>query len=427
MKRAALCIIGSELTRGVIQDSHGQMISSDLTRIGYDVREIVIVPDDGSIRRVLHRLAGEVDLVVTTGGLGPTSDDITRDAVADIAGVSLAIDADARAVLADRVGNDLNAANLRQVMIPEGFTVLPNPVGTAPGFCRSGEFYALPGPPRELLTMWKDEVLPDLMGRQGSRTPEERLEATVFLIPESLLEESCTEAARRTADSLGLADTEMPIWGTRAQLYRISLYLQGSSDTIRRAVLSELKQLLGPELVREGDVEAVDLLYTVMREQKLMVAGAESCTGGLAGKLLTDVAGSSQFFWGSMVTYANSAKTAVLGVKESALQESGAVSQQTVEEMALGVLRISGADAAFSISGIAGPGGGTDEKPVGTVWFGFASSEGLPQSVCITFHPYSRGSVRRRAAICAFLLLEQYLKGRKLLDIIQSWQYSKCT
>ncbi len=423
MKHAAICIIGSELVRGIIQDKHGQIIAADLTRLGYEVQEITIVPDNGAIAEVLKRLVASVDLIITTGGLGPTSDDITRDAIASSYDLQLIVDEDAKDVLISIVGDHMNEANLRQVMIPEGFRVVPNAVGTAPGFCRDGEIYALPGPPHEMVTMWKDQVLPDLARFLGGKRPEERLELSVFLIPESQLEEVCVFAVTRVAGELHLAEEQIPAWGTRVQPYRISLHLQGGTDTIRRAVYKQLRAEIGPYLIREGDLEAVDLLYIQLEKRSAMIAGAESCTGGLVGKLLTDRPGSSQFVWGSLMTYANEAKERILHVDHQILETEGAVSRACAAQMAEGILQHSGADVAFSISGIAGPAGGSVKKPVGLVWFGFASPGRLSEQVQLSFRPFSRDSIRRRAAVSAILLLEQYLMGKKLLDIVKKWQY----
>jgi nicotinamide-nucleotide amidase len=421
LKTVAICIIGSELVRGIIADAHGKTISSDLTRLGYEVKEIVIVPDDEHIPAILSQLASQADLIITTGGLGPTSDDITRDAVAQVYQAPLRIDEEAKAVLASRVGSRLQGANLRQVMIPEGFDVVENPMGTAPGFSLPGRFYAMPGPPKEMLTMWNDRVLPDLIRLQDRKVDFMRLEASVFLIPESALEEACSRAVEMVVGDSGVR----PIWGTRVQLLRISLYLQGSSEEIRMAVFEQIRELLGPELVVLGDVEAVDIARRRLLDSGFMVAGAESCTGGLAGKLLTDAGGSSAYMWGSLTTYANSAKQQVLGVSSELLDAYGAVSAECAAAMVEGVRKLSEADVSFSITGIAGPGGGSPEKPVGTVYFGFSAGGGLPDTqVRLSFHAYTRDSVRRRAAVAVCLLLDSYLSGRKLLDIISRWQYS---
>lgn len=423
MNTAAVCIIGSELVRGVIQDSHGKTISSDLTSAGYTVQEICIVPDDGSIRAVLGRLVDHVDLIITTGGLGPTSDDITRDAVASVYHADLREDPAAKKTLRAIVGDRMNEANLRQAMIPEGFSILPNAAGTAPGFCLEGKIYTLPGPPREKIGMWQHEVLPRIHEYLGNTGKQQRMELSVFLTPESQLEEVCAKAVETVMERIGCERKMMPDWGTRVQPYRISLYLQGSVSARRQEVYELICELLGPGRIVPGDVHCTDIVRQTLSSRGHMVSGAESCTGGLVGKLITDAPGSSSYFWGSAVTYSNEAKKSMLSVSEQTLRDYGAVSERCALEMAEGIRAVSGSDVAFSISGIAGPGGGTDEKPVGTVWFGFSGRLRESSAVRLAFHPFSRDSVRRRAATALLLLLDAYLKGEDLLDIVGEWQY----
>lgn len=417
--KAGICIIGTELVRGIIQDTHVKTISSDLTRLGYEVSRVVMIPDDSSILGELRALRESCDLVITTGGLGPTSDDITREAIAEAYGAPLSMNEEAREVLSQRVGDLLNEANLRQVLIPAGFTILPNPNGTAPGFSLPGVVYTLPGPPRELLPMWTDQVLPSL--RAGEQE-EGRLECSVFLTPESYLEQACTQALEAIRSQF--CDQELPSWGTRVQQLRISLYLNGGSADSREALYRGIEGVLTAVRVRRHDVQAADLLLDELDRHSLRISGAESCTGGLVSKLLTDVSGASAYFWGTAVVYSNDAKVQMLGVREETLEEYGAVSGPCVIEMAEGMMRRSGSDASFSISGIAGPKGGSEEKPVGTVYLGFASGKYAPVAVRLQFRPFSRDSIRRRAAIASILLLEQYLKGVNLLDIVSGWQYS---
>ena len=184
-----------------------------------------------------------------------------------------------------------------------------------------------------------------------------------------------------------------------------------------------IQQHVGKGLVQSGDISVVDLLSDSLRNSAMTMACAESCTGGLVGKLMTDRPGSSEWFWGSVVSYANSAKEQLLGISAEEIAEFGAVSKQVVTRMAQSVRELSGADLAIAVSGIAGPDGGTSDKPVGTVWFGFAGSSLPPVSLKLQFSSYGRSSVRRRAAVAALLLGYFYLKGDDLLDIIESWQY----
>lgn len=414
----SLCIIGTEITRGIIADKHANLIARELTNLGYEVNRITIVPDDGSLGIILEQMVRDADILLLTGGLGPTSDDMTRQLVADLAHVRLVRNEDAYRVLYERIGDRINGANVRQVCIPEGFRIIPNPKGTAPGFTGnikgSGKdvlCYAMPGPPIEMHEMFYGRILPELAEKIGKRSIG-RDEYSCFLTPESKLEEVCESCAR---DAI--------LWGTRVQEHRISLYLNGGTAESRKAMAHDIAHLLGKGLLVEGDVEVMDLLATQLTSQDMLLSLAESCTGGLASKLMTDKAGSSNWLWGSVVSYANLAKERLLGVGLKTLATHGAVSGETVIEMARGLLERSDSDLSIAISGIAGPDGGTDEKPVGTVWLGFATKTTHPIAVKVLFSSYGRSSVRRRAAVAAILLGYFHLKGDDLLDIVNTWQY----
>ncbi|MBL7005953.1 MAG: nicotinamide-nucleotide amidohydrolase family protein [Spirochaetia bacterium] len=427
---AAVCIIGTELVRGVIQDGHAKLISSEMTALGFSLEQIVIIPDDNGISRFLCDLVGNVDVIITTGGLGPTADDITRNVIAQAAGVDLVEDAVARAHLVSRLNRDPGEANLSQVRFPRGFSIIPNPLGTAPGFYgtitgseseqKNTLILSMPGPPVEMQEMFLVRVLPLVKQIFHIAQEEGRTEASVFLIPESLLEEAC-----RICAVPGVT------WGTRIQPLRISLYLISGAAEARDLMLEKITEYLGPELVVSGNRMPYDSLLSNLKENGLVIAGAESCTGGLAAKILTDTAGSSSYFWGTAVTYHNSAKEKLLQIPHEKLVRYGAVSRETVSAMAEQMLQISGADAAYSISGIAGPDGGTSDKdggysviPAGTIWFGFAAGGRKVSAVSMKFHAYTRASVRNRAALAAMLLLDSYLRGKEPLDIVTKWQYS---
>lgn len=428
-RSVSLFIIGTELTRGVIADKHGQLMATELSHLGYRVDRIVIVPDDGTIGTVLRESIEQSDVVLITGGLGPTSDDMTRQMIADIAGVPLVKDQVAWDELYQRVGERIYGANERQAMVPAGFERIPNPKGTAPGFkgyitvgsagsggladggSRQVACAAMPGPPVEMHEMFFHQVLPWLGSLRG-HDDTGRDEYSVFMIPESKLEDLFNSVAEPGV-----------MMGDRFQEYRISLYLTGSDAEARRVTAKRLEDLFGPGLMVPGDVQAVDILSRYLEDHHLTVSCAESCTSGLAAKLLTDRAGSSSWFWGGAATYANDAKRTLLGVRQETLDTVGAVSEQCVREMAEGMLKVSGTDLAFSISGIAGPNGGTPDKPVGYVWFGFASRQYETQAVCLKMTSWGRDAVRRRAAVSALLLASLYINGVDLLDTIQHWQY----
>lgn len=424
---AAVCLIGTELIRGIIQDGHARLISSRLTSLGIKVESISMVPDDSGIDDFLFFWRGKVDMILTTGGLGPTSDDITRDSVAEAAGVTLVEHQEARAALERRISRNASTANLRQVLLPQGFDWIHNPEGTAPGFCgplaapanmgdqaKTTMLYAMPGPPREMQPMFIEQVLPRICQRFLEVDAfEERLEASVFLIPESRLEEIC-----RLHAAEGIA------WGTRVQESRISLYLTGGTDQERTDMLLRLQGHFGKELVNPGDVDPLGAVVETLKAAGSQVAGAESCTGGYIAKLLTDIPGSSAFFWGAQVTYANSAKESLLSIEPAILETYGAVSEETVRAMVRSMLYASQADVCYAVSGIAGPEGGTPEKPVGTVWVAIGDRSRGIEAVKLCFHAYTRDSVRRRSSYAVLILINRFLKGDTLLDIVAEWQYS---
>ncbi|NLA92615.1 MAG: nicotinamide-nucleotide amidohydrolase family protein [Spirochaetales bacterium] len=413
--RASIFLIGTEITRGVIADAHGRILARELTAIGYDVRRIVIVPDDGSIEEVLRLALRDSEILILTGGLGPTSDDVTREIVAKIAGVEVVRDEEAYATLFKRIGERLYGINERQVTRPEGFRSLENSNGSAIGFVgKLGEgslCYAMPGVPSEMQVMFYNVVLPELVEHIGF-DEEALLEYSCFLTPESKLEEVCKKSASEGIE-----------WGTRVQEHRISLYLHGGSRAGRETMVAKIEAELGRGRLWRGDVDLATLLGDALLEDNLMMGCAESCTGGLVSKLMSDRNGSSAYFWGGVVSYANEAKEELLKVKRGSLEEWGAVSDVTVIEMAEGLRELSGVDFTLSVSGIAGDGGGSIEKPVGTIYLGFASTKAPSVAVRLNFSPYGRDSIRRRSAQAALLLGYFYLKGEQLLDIVESWQY----
>ncbi|MCR5761442.1 MAG: nicotinamide-nucleotide amidohydrolase family protein [Sphaerochaetaceae bacterium] len=416
--KASVFVIGTELTRGIICDKHVPYLCSSLSRMGYSVIRAVLVPDDGSIEAALKEAVSDSSVLLVTGGLGPTSDDMTRQFISDICSVPLVKDSQAREALSKRLGNRLNGSNEQQAYIPKGFKVLPNPNGTAAGFegfakTENGKVYiaAMPGPPKEMHPMYENYVeksLSSLIGYEG----QWRDEYSVFLIPEARLEEMCQKCAREGVK-----------WGTRFQDYRISLYIEGGSASDRKAFISDLKALAGPYLIADGDIQALDLFVEAVKRDGLTVTCAESATGGLCAKLLTDINGASQWFWGSEVTYTDSAKTSLLGVSSDTLAVHNAVSAETALEMAEGSLSRSSGSFAFSVTGLAGPTGELEGKPLGTVYFGFAAKGRESQSVRLNLYSNGRDGSRRRFAAAAFLLSRMYLDGVCLVDKAKQWLY----
>ncbi|HHU89275.1 MAG: nicotinamide-nucleotide amidohydrolase family protein [Sphaerochaetaceae bacterium] len=413
--RASIFLIGTEITRGVIADAHGRLLARELSAIGYDVRRIVIVPDDGSIEEMLHLALRDSEILLLTGGLGPTSDDVTREIVAKLAGVKIVRDELSYNALFERIGERLLGINERQVTLPEGFRAIKNTNGSAIGFVGLlGErslCYAMPGVPSEMHAMFYHQVLPELVKKIGFNE-RALLEFSCFLTPESKLEEVCKASACEGIE-----------WGTRVQEHRISLYLHGGSAEGRQSMVEGIEAKLGRGRLWRGDIDLSLLLGDFLLENSLTMGCAESCTGGLVSKLMSDRNGSSAYFWGGVVSYANAAKEGLLKVKGETLEKWGAVSDETVIEMAEGLRELSKVDFTLAVSGVAGDGGGSVEKPVGTIYLGFASKKAPSEAVRLNFTSFGRDSVRRRSAQAALLLGYFYLKGEQLLDIVESWQY----
>ena len=403
-----LLSVGTELTEGSVLNTHFRFLGGELRGLGFHTKKAVQIPDDPQIfRQELGQAVDCAALVIITGGLGPTSDDLTRDVVAEICEAPLRFDEtiwdDLVARYAAR-GRNIAPTNRKQALIPSGFQVLPNRVGTAPGFfgsTKSCTVMALPGPPAELEEMFLREAVPLIRTLGRGDSPAAELVATALMIPESVLEQALQEA--RDADS-GM------LWSTRIAHDRIVFTLRGSGRKERLRVFSDLVARFGRMRIRRGDVQPSFLLYQILRQRAERIAVAESCTGGLVSKLLTDVPGSSQVFWGTLVTYSDEAKLRLLGVPEAILHGAGAVSAEVASAMSAGLLERTPAEAAVAVTGIAGPEGGTAEKPVGTVWISARYRHG--GHLCKVFHFHgNRDAVRRRSAVAALLLAECVLLG----------------
>ena len=413
-KTAVIISAGTELTEGIIQDSHVRFLSSELTSLGFAVRRGVQVPDDPALYRAeLARACHDACLVLLTGGLGPTTDDLTREIVAEAAGVPLDFHPEAWQALRERFkGRKVSDTNRKQATAPRGFGLLPNAHGTAPGFHGAvGEalVVALPGPPSELRPMFAQSVLPLIRERWGGPGPGDILWGTTLMVPESNLEEALRKCGRQGVT-----------WGTRVDEDRIVFSLRGGSAEDRDAILRDLTEQLHPVRVRKGEMKPAELLTDALLSKQATLVTAESCTGGLIGKYLTDLPGSSRVFWGGHVSYSNAAKTRLLGVEEGIVQRHGAVSEETAIAMARGALADSDADAAIAVTGIAGPEGGTAEKPVGTVWIAVALRGQSCRTRLFSFSG-TRDMVRRRSAVASMLFAESQLLGREFLDTRAKW------
>lgn len=396
--------MGTELTEGKIPDTHLQFFGRELLRLGMSLVECVHAPDDREVFfRDLCRAAGEAEVVFVTGGLGPTSDDLTREVVAQVAGVELHYHPDIWEGLERRfAGRRLAEANRRQCYAPSGFAILPNPHGTAPGFhgrIGGAMVFALPGPPRELEPMFHDAVAPILTAALSLLVPEET-PGSAHLIGESALE-----------DALARCAVPGVTWGTRIADDRVAFTLRGGAAADRERFFDSLQALVGETHIRRGDRGAAEVLSDTLRSAGARIATAESCTGGMVSTWLTDIPGSSAVFAGGVVAYADRVKTGLLGVDPETVARSGAVSEAVVRQMAAGVLRLTGSEYGLAVSGVAGPEGGSADKPVGTVWIAVAAAGGAGRAERFRFLG-SRGAVRRRSASAACIMAESLVAGR---------------
>jgi nicotinamide-nucleotide amidase len=418
-RTAVIISAGTELTEGITQDRHIRYVASELTALGFVVLRGVQIPDDaGLYRSELARAVAQAGLVIITGGLGPTSDDLTREMVAEAAGVPLEFHPEAwEAILARFTGRAVPDTNRKQALAPKGFSLLANANGTAPGFV--GEVgtalvVALPGPPSELRPMFAGGVVPALGARFGTAGAADVLWGTALMVPESALEDSLRAGAAAAGGAPGVR------WGTRVDEDRIAFSLRGGSPVERDALFGFLVRGLGEERVRRGETRPAQLLTDALLARNARVAVAESCTGGLIAKYLTDLAGSSRVFWGGFLSYSNEAKTGLLGVGKSLIDEQGAVSEPVAVMMAEGAVAASGVEAGIAVSGIAGPEGGTPDKPVGTVWIAVALSGRATAARRFHFSG-SRDMIRRRSAVAALLFAEARVLGREFLDTRGKW------
>jgi len=395
----ALLTIGDELLNGDLADTNTQTIARILTENGLTPREAGTIGDDEAlIVTTLQRLAAAHKAVIVTGGLGPTEDDRTAKAAARAFGRPLSLNDQALQQIRNRfrtMRREMHPANEKQAMLPARSHVIPNPNGTAPGFSLQSdkaELFFLPGVPGEMQAMLEESVLPRLLECFPDRPDLCRRSLTVFGLPEP-------EVEGRLGAAL-LPDTVAVAFNVDFPMVRIKLQARGdhSQRHIDRAEL-QIRKALGDHIVAIDEETLAGNTARFLRRAGLTLALAESCTGGLIAKLLTDQAGASAFLERSVVTYANSAKTACLQVPVQLLEQHGAVSAETALAMAKGVRITAGTDIGLAVTGIAGPDGGTPEKPVGTVLI--AMSDATGERVAPYHFPGNREQVRQRTACTA--------------------------
>ena len=372
---AEILCIGTEILLGNIVNTNSQVLSRGLAELGVNVYRYTAVGDNPErLREALDEAFARNDIVITTGGLGPTYDDLSKETIADWFGLPLEMhEPSARAIEAYFGGmkRPMCQSNLKQAMMPRGCTVLENRNGTAPGAIIEGKgktAIMLPGPPREMTPMFERQVLPYLAKRADHVLRSHCI--YFFGIGESTLESQLRgemQAMKNPTLAPYAKDGEVMLRVTA------SAPTEAEAERLMEPVIASLRERY-PQYIYGVDVDNLQTAAVrALKDAGLTAAAAESCTGGYIAKRLTDVPGSSEVFGCGAVTYANGAKERLLGVQGSTLARYGAVSPQTAREMADGVRRLSGADIGVSTTGVAGPDGGTDEKPVGLVYVGISS------------------------------------------------------
>jgi len=385
--KAAILSTGDELTTGRVVDTNSAAIADQLSAAGIEVVAVLKVGDD---RDRLVWALGEArelgDLVIGTGGLGPTADDLTTERVAQFLGCKLQLDESVAKSLKQRFearGFAWTANNIKQALFPEGCTIIPNPIGTAPGFRvtmgQGKTLIWLSGVPQEMTVMLSETVMPWVAHQRGEAEQISTCTFKIHGLTESKLDDILKSVELGPQAKLSF----------RAHYPDLSLHLTVRGRAEREQIFTRLgeqiRDLLGSHVYAEGDVTMEEIVGQGLLAKKQTLALAESCTGGYISHRITRVAGSSAYYLGGAVTYSNEAKVRFLSVKATTLEKHGAVSRETALEMSQGIREKTGATIGLSVTGIAGPGGGSPEKPVGTVWISVANDD-LHEARLFQFH-----------------------------------------
>jgi nicotinamide-nucleotide amidase len=417
--RAGIVVTGTEVLTGRVRDRNGPWLSDRLLELGVELAHITICGDrPQDIEAQLRFLADQgVDLIVTSGGLGPTADDMTVEMVARFTGRELVLDDELEDTIAAILKplmarfshwdfDAVRAANRKQALVPEGAYVI-DPVGTAPGVVVPGKptVVVLPGPPRELQPMWRTAVETEAVQEAlAGRTTYRQETVRMFGLPESGLADTLRDAEEGIA---GFDDLEITTCLRRGEIEMVTRF-EPEMDSVYDELVSLLRERHGRDIFSEDGSRVDDQVAQLLAGRRL--ATAESCTAGLLAARVTERPGSSAYVAGGVVAYANEAKVELLGVEPRLIEEHGAVSEPVADAMAEGALRRFVADTAVAITGIAGPDGGTEEKPVGTVCWSvkLADGTGLTRTVRL---PGDRADIRDRSTTVAMHLLRRALNG----------------
>ena len=410
--KAAIITIGDELLIGQTVDTNSAWIGAELSKAGFDVYRITSVHDRREdIINALNEAAGKTDIILITGGLGPTSDDITKQTLCEFFNTSLVINNEVLRMIEEMMSHrnfPMNENNRRQAEVPESCRVLKNAAGTAPGmwFEKEGTIYiSMPGVPHEMKYLMTDIVLPELNKRFISQLIIHRNIMTYGTF-EAKLAEILTSFESGLPENIKLA--YLPASGV------IKLRLTGTGSDynyLSNLIDDQVKKLYEtiPEFIYGENEESLEMVIgKLLKSKNKTVSTAESCTGGEIAHLLTSVPGSSEYYKGSVIAYADSVKIQLLGVQKNTIEKHGAVSEHTVKEMAIGARNLFNTDYAAATSGIAGPNGGTEAKPVGTVWIAVSSEK---ETICEkrVFGNDRIGNIRRFSLAALNLLRKEII------------------
>jgi nicotinamide-nucleotide amidase len=424
--RAGIVVTGTEVLTGRVADQNGPWLAERLREIGVDIAHTIVVGDrPQDVRDALGWLASaEMDLIVTSGGLGPTEDDLTAEVVSEFQGRPMELDEALegriwkvlQGLSARYPGLDEEAvrrSNRKQALVPIGATVL-EPVGTAPGLVvppaagvAGPTVLVLPGPPRELRPMWRMAVQTEMFqDAVAGAVPYREHMLRLFGIPESEIANTMVKARESGVDLDALEITTCLRQGEVEVVTRYEPAQEAIYDAFEAVVAERHPQ----ELFSTDGTSVDEQVASLLRDSGRTIATAESCTGGLLAGRLTDLAGSSAYVLGGVVVYSNEAKVKLAGVPPELIAEHGAVSVEVAEALADGAIAALGADVGVGITGIAGPGGGTEDKPVGTVCFSVATSDGARMTRRLVL-PGSRFDVRDRSTTVAMHMIRRVLRG----------------
>lgn len=407
--KAAIITIGNEILQGKTLNTNMAFLGGELAKLGIPLEYSVVIKDDpDAIKKALQDLWGKYDVVISTGGLGPTQDDLSKAAIAEFFGVGQHFDhkvwEHVKGLFANR-GMPTPEINRNQAMVPDSFIPLRNELGTAPGLQFSKDnkfFFALQGVPLEMRYIFETHIRDCLQGAFPKAKPILQKTIHTHGISESRLAE--LPSLSDLPENVSLA------W--LPQTGRVDLRFYGSDETAINEAISIATQKLGEWIWNKDDRAPAELLSELLLKNGNTISTAESCTGGLIAKLLTDLPGSSNIFWGGVIAYSNVLKEKLLKVNPQVILQKGAVSRNCALEMVKGIKELTGSSLAISVTGIAGPTGGTAEKPVGTVYFGFIAENKIwSQKQVFTG---DRESVRYKAAEYALLELIRYMQGRTI-------------